>query len=205
MKHYLTRGQALEPIPITLGTNVVSFPPVLLYYRFWLGLHHTRVIYTANYKKHVGGSLVSELNWGNTTQISPISHGYLRRPLDACLSSIIFCRLMSMWPTPWAQWESSTWGGTREIHSLLFKTSSGGGGWRPFPHQGKEKSCTVYANTWEGGKECLRTSTFAFQLQFSIMGDQLYHVKQKTDVSVTILPSPPPPKSCCSVRPFWRD
>lgn len=30
MKRYLTRGQALEPFPVTLGTNIVPSPPVPL-------------------------------------------------------------------------------------------------------------------------------------------------------------------------------
>lgn len=130
MKHSLTRGQALEPIPITLGTNVVSFPPVLLYYRFWLGLHHTGVIYTANYKKHVGGSLVSELNWGNTTQISPTSHGHLRNLAALrCLSLLnYFLQIDERVAHSMSSVREQHLRGHQEIHSLLFKTSSGGGG-----------------------------------------------------------------------------
>ena len=48
MKCYLTRGQALEPFPVTLGTNIVFSPPVRYLrtgsgsiqshtYRSWLG------------------------------------------------------------------------------------------------------------------------------------------------------------------------
>lgn len=74
MKPYLTWGQALEPSPVRLG-QILSFPSCTSgsirshTYRSWVGLCHVGVIYAASSQKHVGGSLVSELNQGNSTQI----------------------------------------------------------------------------------------------------------------------------------------
>lgn len=80
MKCYLTHGQALELFPVVLGTNTVSSPPVPLG-----RCDPTQTLgrfvscgNKVNSQKHMGSSLGSEPNQGNSTKIITHIYGYLR-------------------------------------------------------------------------------------------------------------------------------